>query len=75
MMMDSEISNGGNGAARGGANVIAENVNIVKPQYSIPGILHFIQHEWARIEMERSHWEVERAELQVCAVIECLDFS
>ena len=29
-MMDSEISNGGNGAPRGGANVIAENVNIVK---------------------------------------------
>merc|ERR1719354_330244 len=62
-MMDNEISNGGSGGTRGG-NVIAENINIVKPQYSIPGILHFIQHEWARIEMERSHWEVERAELQ-----------
>lgn len=34
-------------------------------QYSIPGILHFIQHEWARFEMERSQWEVDRAELQV----------
>ncbi|KAK7005379.1 hypothetical protein SK128_008896 [Halocaridina rubra] len=33
-------------------------------QYSIPGILHFIQHEWARFEMERSQWELERAELQ-----------
>jgi len=33
-------------------------------QYSIPGILHFIQHEWARFEMERSQWEVDRAELQ-----------
>jgi striatin 1/3/4 len=33
-------------------------------QYSIPGILHFIQHEWARFEMERSQWEVEKAELQ-----------
>ncbi|KAG1667331.1 Striatin-3 [Nymphon striatum] len=33
-------------------------------QYSIPGILHFIQHEWTRFEMERSQWEVERAELQ-----------
>ncbi|KAF6210878.1 hypothetical protein GE061_013989 [Apolygus lucorum] len=32
--------------------------------YSIPGILHFIQHEWARFEMERSQWEVDRAELQ-----------
>lgn len=37
-------------------------------QYSIPGILHFIQHEWARFELERSQWEVDRAELQVCNV-------
>lgn len=37
-----------------------------RPQhYTIPGILHYIQHEWARFEMERAHWEVERAELQV----------
>jgi len=34
-------------------------------KFTIPGILHFIQHEWARFEMERAHWEVERAELQV----------
>lgn len=36
-----------------------------RPQYSMPGILHFLQTEWARFEMERSQWEVERAELQV----------
>lgn len=35
-----------------------------KSHYSIPGILHFIQHEWARFELERSQWEVDRAELQ-----------
>ena len=33
--------------------------------YTIPGILHFLQHEWSRFEMERSQWEVEKAELQV----------
>jgi len=38
--------------------------NNIRNQYSIPGILHFIQHEWARFEMERSQWEVEKAELQ-----------
>jgi len=36
----------------------------MKPAYSMPGILHFIQHEWSRFEMERAQWEVERAELQ-----------
>lgn len=36
-----------------------------RAQYNIPGILHFLQHEWARFEVERAQWEVERAELQV----------
>nr|XP_041568465.1 striatin-4 isoform X3 [Taeniopygia guttata] len=31
---------------------------------SLPGILHFIQHEWARFEAEKGRWEAERAELQ-----------
>ncbi|XP_067115223.1 striatin isoform X1 [Osmerus mordax] len=35
-----------------------------RAQYSIPGILHFLQHEWARFEVERAQWQVERAELQ-----------
>lgn len=35
-----------------------------KPQYTMPGILHFIQHEWARFELERSQWELDRAEFQ-----------
>ncbi|KAI4833277.1 hypothetical protein KUCAC02_016187 [Chaenocephalus aceratus] len=36
-----------------------------RSQYNIPGILHFLQHEWARYEVDRAHWDVERAELQV----------
>ena len=36
-----------------------------RPQYSMPGILHFLQTEWARFEMDRAQWEVDRAELQV----------
>lgn len=46
----------GDGAAAAGA---------ARAQYSLPGILHFLQHEWARFEVERAQWEVERAELQV----------
>ena len=33
--------------------------------YTIPGILHFIKHEWSRFEKEKAMWEVEKAELQV----------
>ncbi|KAK6640649.1 hypothetical protein RUM44_012346 [Polyplax serrata] len=58
--------NGQIGPGSGGANVGGKpnDDGNQGPQYSIPGILHFIQHEWARFEMERSQWEVDRAELQ-----------
>lgn len=36
-----------------------------KAKYTMPGVLHFIQHEWSNFELERSHWEIDRAELQV----------
>ena len=54
----------------GAAFSSSKNANGINDQdhrqsYSIPGILHFIQHEWTRFEIERAHWEVERAELQV----------
>ncbi|XP_017013265.2 striatin-3 isoform X1 [Drosophila takahashii] len=51
---------GGNGMIGGGPN----NQQATTPQYTIPGILHFIQHEWSRFELERSQWDVDRAELQ-----------
>ncbi|XP_010333271.1 striatin-3 isoform X2 [Saimiri boliviensis] len=65
------LSPGGNGAAGSGGPPASEGTGpaagpeLSRPQqYTIPGILHYIQHEWARFEMERAHWEVERAELQ-----------
>jgi len=51
------LSMGGIGGRNG------SGVNNSGLQYSIPGILHFLQHEWSRFEMERGQWEVERAEL------------
>ncbi|KAH8271089.1 hypothetical protein KR018_007815 [Drosophila ironensis] len=51
---------GGGGGLGGGPN----NQQATTPQYTIPGILHFIQHEWSRFELERSQWDVDRAELQ-----------
>nr|CDS25610.1 striatin [Hymenolepis microstoma] len=33
-------------------------------QYTIQSVLHFIQSEWTRLELQRSQWEMERAELQ-----------
>lgn len=75
----SPASQNHNGQLAGGANVSLANnkhqggsdngsngdAKDQRPQYSMPGILHFIQHEWARFELERSQWELDRAEFQV----------
>lgn len=77
----SPASQNHNGQLAGGANVSLANnkhqggsdngsngdAKDQRPQYSMPGILHFIQHEWARFELERSQWELDRAEFQVRA--------
>ncbi|NXD85492.1 STRN protein, partial [Halcyon senegalensis] len=52
---------GGGGVSASGA---APPVSASRAQYSVPGILHFLQHEWGRFEAERAEWEAERAELQ-----------
>uniref|UniRef100_A0A1I7T4J7 WD_REPEATS_REGION domain-containing protein n=1 Tax=Caenorhabditis tropicalis TaxID=1561998 RepID=A0A1I7T4J7_9PELO len=35
-----------------------------RSQYTMSGILHFIQHEWTKNELDRTRWEAERAEMQ-----------
>ena len=62
------LIHGGTGSNTGGMSIGSnkqQDEQNARPQYSMPGILHFLQTEWARFEMERSQWEVERAELQV----------
>lgn len=73
MIEDSTASQHGGqlGPGSGGIGMVTkqqQDVDGQRPQYSMPGILHFLQTEWARFEMERSQWEVERAELQVSSI-------
>uniref|UniRef100_A0A671MWC9 Striatin n=1 Tax=Sinocyclocheilus anshuiensis TaxID=1608454 RepID=A0A671MWC9_9TELE len=61
------FNNNNNSVLPGGAKALQPgdgDGETARAQYSIPGILHFLQHEWARFEVERAQWEVERAELQ-----------
>ncbi|XP_078040294.1 connector of kinase to AP-1 [Augochlora pura] len=69
----SSTSQNHNGQESSGTNVpltnnkhqsYSDSTSDSKPQYTMPGILHFIQHEWARFEFERSQWELDRAEFQ-----------
>ncbi|KAL3115423.1 hypothetical protein niasHT_020096 [Heterodera trifolii] len=32
--------------------------------FSMPGVLHFLQQEWGRYELDRAQWEIERTELK-----------
>lgn len=34
-------------------------------EYTLPGVLHYLQVEWRRFERERNEWAIERAELKV----------
>ncbi|XP_048452393.1 striatin [Rhincodon typus] len=66
---NSVLSGGGGGPGIGSRNLQPAQQpgpegEAQRPQYNIPGILHFLQHEWARFEIERTQWEVDRAELQ-----------
>uniref|UniRef100_A0A8U7MZS7 Striatin n=1 Tax=Corvus moneduloides TaxID=1196302 RepID=A0A8U7MZS7_CORMO len=56
-----DAPSGGGGEPASGA---AAPLSASRAQYSVPGILHFLQHEWGRFEAERAEWEAERAELQ-----------
>ena len=42
-----------------------QQIDNQRPSYTIPGILHYLQHEWSRFEYDRQQWEADRAELLV----------
>lgn len=55
---------GGLGGGGGGPNNQHQQQQ-QQHQYTMPGVLYYIQHEFSRFEMERSQWDIDRAELQV----------
>ena len=67
--MDEGVENGrpilGSTTAGSGSTLGTIPPDTAMANYTIPGILHFVKHEWSRFEKERAAWEVEKAELQV----------
>jgi hypothetical protein len=63
---NSNSPNSSNNNSNSNSNNI-NNSNGERPPnaYTMPGILHFLQHEWNRFEYERQQWDTERAELLV----------
>ncbi len=58
------INNNNNNNNNGSNN--SSNSNERPPNvYTMPGILHYLQHEWNRFELDRQQWDVERSELMV----------
>ncbi|KFD59050.1 hypothetical protein M513_00213, partial [Trichuris suis] len=56
-----------NGAteSRNDAETSKSDDKVARLQYSVPGVLHYLQHEWVKYEQEKTQWEVERAELMI----------
>jgi hypothetical protein len=67
-------NNGGGGSLNGSNNNNNNNNNTSNNNerppnvYTMPGILHYLQHEWNRFEFERQQWDVERSELMVSVI-------
>lgn len=54
----------GNNANAGEHSKDGDTKRSQQPPYMMPGVLHYLQYEWSRYELERSQWEMERAELK-----------
>lgn len=52
------------GAGSGGSQDAASSVQ-QPAEYTLAGILHYLQSEWRRYEKDRNEWEIERAEMRV----------
>ena len=51
-------------------------VNGMPPQpqpvdYSLPGVMRYLQNEWQRNERDRIQWDLERAEMKVWTMCAC----
>lgn len=49
-------------------NAAAANSMPPQPQpvdYSLPGVMRYLQNEWQRNERDRIQWDLERAEMKV----------
>ncbi|PWN28418.1 WD40 repeat-like protein [Jaminaea rosea] len=54
---------GGVAANGGGSQDAASSANQA-PEYTLAGVLHYLQSEWRRYEKDRNEWEIERAEMR-----------
>ncbi|KAJ9065436.1 1,2-dihydroxy-3-keto-5-methylthiopentene dioxygenase [Entomophthora muscae] len=44
--------------------IYAQEKSNEAPEYTLAGVLRFLQTEWRNAEREKNEWEIERAELQ-----------
>ncbi|KAI9336427.1 Striatin family-domain-containing protein [Zopfochytrium polystomum] len=59
-------NNNNSNNSNGGSNNTQQSPppQLQQQQYSLPGVLHFLQVEWRRFERERNEWELERADMK-----------
>ena len=55
-----------NGSTPGGTmNGALNGSQQTESQYTLPGVLHYLNQEHRRFETQRNYWEIERAKLKV----------
>ena len=63
IMMNSTSANASNNISTTTVNNNNGQTTTTTNNYTMPGILHYLQHEWNRFEFEKQQWEIERAEM------------
>jgi hypothetical protein len=38
---------------------------ILPTQYTLPGVVQYLQHEWNKFDMEKTQWEMEKLQFKV----------
>ena len=38
---------------------------ILPTQYTLPGVVQYLQHEWNKFDMEKAQWEMEKLQFKV----------
>lgn len=63
---DSNSSSSSNNSSSQQQQQQQSNINLNKEaKYTMPGVLHYLQHEWSKYEYDKQQWELEKAELLV----------
>jgi hypothetical protein len=57
------------GASKSRKKSVFSSATKLMSDYSLPGVLHFLQSEWRKFESLKNEWSIEKSDLQAQIVV------